>query len=286
MGDDAKNAVPGPVYICGRQHSGNTVLALALGRLPPFLALPQDLPYFEHLELIDQTRNPRKRVAYAIRCMMLELESARLQLEVSAWLNRWILDHSAASAIDIYLEAMHFAVRSRRKEWWAQKATSYIFYADQVLDLVPNSRMIYMLRNPYDLAASKKQRDPGIDRIWAHSVSWYKGLRKALALQERHPARFRIVRYEDLVLAPETTMRTLCNFLGVAFDPQCLDVPHINRAEKPHVWTVDADATYGLSRSRVFYYPSHLAQPEMAALDQLSSRRLLHEFYPNLPHQT
>ncbi|MDQ7005862.1 MAG: hypothetical protein Q9Q40_01375, partial [Acidobacteriota bacterium] len=47
-----------------------------------------------------------------------------------------------------------------------------------------------------------------------------------------------------------------------------------------------ADATYGLSRSRVFYYPSHLAQPEMAALDQLSSRRLLHEFYPNLPHQT
>jgi hypothetical protein len=37
-----------------------------------------------------------------------------------------------------------------------------------------------------------------------------------------HPDRYRRIRYEALTEAPEATLRELCAFLGVAFDPQML----------------------------------------------------------------
>lgn len=41
-----------------------------------------------------------------------------------------------------------------------QQATSYIFYAQGILRLMPDARFLYLLRNPYDICASEKCRAP------------------------------------------------------------------------------------------------------------------------------
>jgi hypothetical protein len=68
---------------------------------------------------------------------------------------------------------------------------------------------------------------------------WLSATREALAIAS-HP-RVRIVRYEDLVGAPEATVRGLCTDLNLTYDAAMLEVPHWGSS------TVQHRASSGLS---------------------------------------
>ena len=192
------------------------------------------------------------------------------------------MEQPNANAIDLYREGMRFAAASHGKRFWAQQATSYIFYAREILDLMPDARFLYLLRNPYDICASEKRRAPRKDRLWAGVVSWNRGLRLATKLCKDFPKRLLIVRYEDIVADPVQLFRKVFDFVGVPFREKYLDVPHVNRSEAPHTWT---SSTRGLTSSRVYYYTDILSSTELAAVDMLVWKDKLFEFYPDLPHR-
>jgi hypothetical protein len=174
---------------------------------------------------------------------------------------------------------MRFATASSGKRFWVRRATSYIFYAEQILDLMPEARLLYLLRNPYDKCASLKRRNPRLDRFGAMVVGWNKGLRIASKLQQSHPDRFRIVRYEDMVTTPVETFRGVFEFVGVPFRQEYLDIPHVNRSEAHQIRT---SATSGISKSRVYYYVDVLRPSEIAAIDMLVAKQSIREMYPDL----
>jgi hypothetical protein len=171
---------------------------------------------------------------------------------------------------------------------WAQKGTSYIFYAREILDAWPDVRMIYMLRNPWDLVASRRKRNPKIEAVLGTVLPWVKGARLAQSLQQERPDRFRILQYESITSDGAATVRALCDWLQTPYNDDFLNVPHINPSENPY--TLDNEGReQGLNTSRIYQYRHHLKPHEIAAVDMtlnlLSARAMVAKAYPELPHE-
>lgn len=102
------------------------------------------------------------------------------------------------------------------------KQIKYFFYLPQLLTVFPDSKFIVLTRDPRVNAQRKKLRNlnSGSDAIYL-SALWRNTYSNVLYLKQQHKA-LKIVRYEDLVSNPETTIRSVCDFLGIAFLPEML----------------------------------------------------------------
>ncbi len=87
------------------------------------------------------------------------------------------------------------------------------------------------------------------------------------------------VRYEDLAARPESTLREIFNFAGLAFDPAYLDIHHVNRSETPYNLTSEQR---GINGSRVYYYAQTLSPAQIGALTAVISMPGLRRSYPEL----
>lgn len=278
-------ATIGPVLISGRQHCGNTVMAAMFKRVPYCYAHLDEGAFFEHRPIIDKVSDPAERARYAHR--QIRVEEPGLVEPCLAHLVDWAASHPSAGAVDLYREGMRYLTEASGKRFWIQKATSYIFYGDEIMRTMPEARLIYMLRNPYDLATSEKRRGKVRKRnweyVWGRTLSWNKGLRIAMRLEREHPHRFFIMQYERMVSEPNVVVRELFERLGIPFHPSYLDVYHMNKSE--HGYSLDSQqAQTGLSASRVYYYVNDMSAAEIRAIDWLVAPEAWTRWYPDLPH--
>lgn len=86
---------------------------------------------------------------------------------------------------------------------------------------LPETRFIHIIRDPRDvvLSLSRTSVRRGVEetaQIWFNMVS----LAKVAAARVRH---YQEVRYEDLVLDPETELRKVCNFLDLDYSGEMLE---------------------------------------------------------------
>ncbi|TVQ74968.1 MAG: sulfotransferase [Phycisphaeraceae bacterium] len=281
---------PGPVFVSGRQHSGNSVITKILMQAEGCLGFIGDNGYWEHKNLINKVQYPAARADRAVRAMRFK-ENPELGEAVRGHLPGWIRAHPDADAREIYLEAMRYCTEISGNRFWLQKSTSYIFYADEILRAFPGSRIVYLMRNPYDLCASLKRRHARNQRradfLWGTLVGWKKGVRIAHAMQSRYPDRFRIFKYEDVVSKPSQSLPELFEFVGYAYREEYTNVPRVNTSDNPADWSgskLGNDAGGGLTGFRINYYDTALTKVEKRAADMLLPRDLVLETYPNLPH--
>jgi len=274
----------GPIFISGRQHSGNTVMAVIIGKINGVYAQVDESVLIEQHALVDRIRDPLKRAKRIFELMKLEATEHRPWLQT--WLRDRVTEHPRDAALTMYLDAMDAVASRLGDRRWAQKGTSYIFYAREILTTIPNARMIYLVRNPWDLAASRKRRNPGSEPILSTMMGWNRGIRTAEDLHRRHPDRLLMVRYEDLVGQPRESVQRLCDWLGEPFSEALLDIPHVNPAENKYALESDVR---GLNTSKTYRYPDRLGPAEIAAMDLLVARYQLEElighWYPDLPHR-
>ena len=98
------------------------------------------------------------------------------------------------------------------------------FYGEHVALLsstFPDSVFIHMVRHPLDVVASLLQQPWGPSDPVAAAALWLKGVRACsdVKLQEE---RMLVVRLEDLVQRPTSTVDLICRHLGVTAQPQML----------------------------------------------------------------
>ena len=174
---------------------------------------------------------------------------------------------------------MQWLTRQYESTRWAQKATSYVFYIEDILETIPEARLCFLSRNPIDIAASLKRR--GEWRRALRMVSgWNRGAAAAVRWAEADPEHVRVFRYEDLVQGPRKTMREICSFADLEFKDDLLEVSHVNRSETPYNQESD---TVGVNASRVHYYSDVLSPEEEAVVRAWTDTELLERCWPNLP---
>ena len=114
------------------------------------------------------------------------------------------------------------------KRRWIEKSVIHTFMVPKLLAARPGARLIIMVRDGRDVVASMKTRKyafAGFDEL---VNSWTKANDVLREVSRRSQAM--LIRYEDLVREPESTLRKLCDHLGEPFSEKMLE-HHCNRIE-------------------------------------------------------
>jgi hypothetical protein len=117
---------------------------------------------------------------------------------------------------------MHHAQRVGRPRW-GDKSLHTEHHADEVFAAFPDARIVHMVRDPRDRYASVRKRNGrDLSRVGAATARWLMSTRAGRRNAARYPGRYLVVRYEDLVRDPESTVRRVCEHIDVAYTPDVL----------------------------------------------------------------
>lgn len=162
--------------------------------------------------------------------------------------------------------------------------SAHLAYAETLLDWFPDGRIIHCLRDPRAIYVSELRRRSEhavgipyrqlaqvpallarfvlIQVVWA----WAVAIHRHRELQRRFPDRYRLVRFEDLVTAPEATLAAVCADLGVEPEPRMLEQKVTSRGALVGASGFDAAAA---GRWR-----THIGPRAKPAIELLLGRRL------------
>lgn len=87
---------------------------------------------------------------------------------------------------------------------------------DRILADFPRGHVVHIVRNPFSAYADTKKR-PFPLPMRRYVVTWNLYHHLALMNHHRHPDRFHLMRYEDLVADPRATLAPICEKIGIEF---------------------------------------------------------------------
>lgn len=237
-------------FIVGNSRSGTTMLGRILGNSPQIHTFGE-LHFFEHQVCAEDIHERRtwpseRRIALVERLLtssrkgfFAPVHSGEYREDAVQIVER----ASDESALSSYAEFLGFETSRAGKLIPCEQTPRYLFFVEEILGAFPDCRVVNMIRDPRDVLLSQKNkwRRRGLGaknipvkevvRAWANyhpytiSRLWVSAVRKA-DKYEKHP-RFKSIRFEDLVEAPDQVVRELCEFLNVPFEESMLAVPQV-----------------------------------------------------------
>lgn len=248
------------IFITGASRSGTTLLSFMLRRHPSVCGL-KELQYFGSAwDPRDVDRRFSKAEAIEAVAMMHAIQEHGI-LTHDIHLRHWrdarrlveALPDLGADPASLFATIAHQFAADAGKDIPCEQTPRYIFYANALLDIYPDARIVHLVRDPRAVMASQKMRwrrrqlspegarVPLYDalRVWVnyhpYTVArlWTRATGAALALAN-HP-RVTLVGFEDLLRQPEKAIRRLCGELEIEYDAGMLDVAQVNSSHSPTV---------------------------------------------------
>lgn len=264
------------------------MLSRVLGNAASVLTL-NELHFFGGLVPVEKSREPLPREkANLIVAMTLARVARDIWVKKPSdqeWMTarRIVQGLSDADVIGdtLFAAAMQEVLRDSPAATVCEQTPRNIYYARHLLDTYPDAKIVHVIRDPRAVLASQKDRYKmrrlggknvplaEVARLWLnyHPVSmiklWRSATQEAQSLQEQagYKDRFRTVRYEDLIEAPQDTVKDLCTFLNIEFEEKMLDVPHWGSS------TVAHSDSAGLSSASIDKWQSVLNAAEIHYCD-------------------
>ena len=96
----------------------------------------------------------------------------------------------------------------------------------------PGTTFLHVLRGPEAGYRDMKRRHPGLDPA-RYAMKWSLINQEAARLAAKYPSSVHLVTLERLLEAPEESLRRICSWLGIAFDPVVLTPSWRGRSVDP-----------------------------------------------------
>lgn len=217
-------AATAPFFIVGSGRSGSTLLRLMLAAHSR-LAIPPEtwylVPVVQRFSL-DRALTPAE-VESAISIITSHYRWPDMKLEGGEFRRR-VGELSEPRVRDLADVVYRWHLESAGKVRWGDKTPPYIEIVPQLAKMYPDARFIHLVRDGRDVALSFRAvgwtESPWLHdnaREWIRAMECYwRWLRSGLR------DRILLVRYEDLVLKTEATLRRICAFIGEEFESQML----------------------------------------------------------------
>lgn len=212
-----------PFFVISAPRSGSTLLRLILDAHPA-LAVPPPAWLFEMVYPF----------LYSYGDLTV-LENARALAEdilETPTVKKWPIDCDPDSLLAAapqatfagFFDALHrIYAESTGKSRWGEKTPRNCFWVEEILSCFPDARFIHIVRDGRDMAI-----DIANSSLWPYSVyagaeMWQQYVASARASGLRIGVqRYFEIHYEALCMNPERSIREVCNFLAVDFDPVML----------------------------------------------------------------
>jgi len=113
---------------------------------------------------------------------------------------------------------------------WGDKTPLNTFALEAIYSVFPDARFIHIIRDGCDVVASYVKA--GIyQSVEEAAKRWIRSIKTVNSFQVKYPDAVLNIRYEQLVTEPQQTLRTVCQFIGIDFQPQMLNEKNKNRAK-------------------------------------------------------
>jgi len=213
--------------------------------------------------------------------LMAAFDKVTQRQDFKAWeLDVDSLDRSELSRFHTCSELISWLVRAYARsvdkpdvDIWIDHTPSNIFYASILFQLFPQARMIHIVRDGRSVAASVMKLDWGPNTINAAAYWWINRVAHGLAAESFFGSeRIMRVRYEDLVLEPQSTLQALCSFLQIEYEPSMVtgtgfrmpkQIAHIH----PFVGTVP-------NASRIYAWQNELTSRQVEIFESIGGQFL------------
>ena len=216
---------PAP-FVVGMNRSGTTLLRMMLDAHPE-LAIPPETHFVP--DVIKACRRREATPEAALEAMKTHREWGDFGFSDDEMLAR-IRGRERFDAGGV-LRAFYEAYAEREgKPRWGEKTPRYVGQMKRIESALPEARFIHVVRDGRDVALSVLDRT--VRDLTAADVAgrWKRKIEKARAAAPklRHYVE---VRYEDLILDTEPTLRRICEFTELPWDAAILDY-HERSAER------------------------------------------------------
>ena len=265
--------MPGrPVIIGGCPRSGTTLLR-TMFHAHPELAIPREtrfvLESWMRRTRFGDLRNPanRRRLARWI-FMRKKTDANRLGLDAEEAVERLVAAPPTLGSL--LAECFVMFAETHGKPRWGDKRPLYASRIAAIFDLFPSAHFIHVVRDPRACIASLRKLNwydgsivPSVE-LWERSVTAVDAIRSRLATDQLLD-----VRYEELVLEPETTLERVTGFVGSASDENALEqMMRYYEVKEKRSQRYHSNLERPLDASRVSGWKESLSREEIAFVEE------------------
>jgi hypothetical protein len=264
-----------PVFILTASRSGSTLLRIILDSHPRLACPPE-------------TGITGACMQLAMTCDALENAGADSSGADDSGELPPAIGAAVRGAVD---RAYGHYLAQRGKQRWCDKSLDSFMHAELMAQVYPGAKFICLFRHCMDVVASGVEAcpwglqrygyDPFVAQYPGNSVAavgsyWLACAQAILSFADNHPESCHLVRYEDLVTAPEQTVAGILSFLGEQQVPgitqACFDTPHeVNGPADEKLWFTSAITANSMGRGTIVPV-SALPEPLRAAVNQTLGR--------------
>ncbi|MHA1395607.1 MAG: sulfotransferase family protein [Promethearchaeota archaeon] len=219
-----------PVFICGNQRSGTSLLSQLLDGHENLFVLPGDSGYlkkffnknykFEDLvtHWIKRLINPTGKPPFFFCGKDISFFYDFIgYLNYFCNIKKILPFHSV-----IYSIYAANPLRNNKIKYWIEKTPGNEFFVEKILKRYPKAKFIHIIRDPLNVIISikklysyRKKEFNLLKEIFDISKSF----NKALYNRKKYGAyKYYIIKYEDLIKTPKLEMKKISNFLKVKYD--------------------------------------------------------------------
>jgi hypothetical protein len=260
-----------PVFIVGMNGSGTTMMLDHLGHHPDLFGFKLETYILPHYLLNENKYGDLRHDKRYLRLwndLRSEYAFRRMNKGRSIDLpSDW--ETVARSAAGVFDRIMREFAEGEGKKRWCEKTPLYALHISTIAKAFPEARFIHMVRDGRDCAISNQRRwgrhPANTIYRWKYVVA--EARRQGGRLGQQH---YLEVRYEDVTNDAVRNMRSICEFVGVAFDERVL------LASRPRQMTGQKAQTIVKNRGRS---TGHLSASTVNLMDRIAGQRLVNFGY-------
>ena len=236
----------GPIFIVGSSRSGTTMLSRIIGRNDDVYSF-KELHFFE--KIFDGQLNKHHGDMHHIVERLLNIQKNGIFTKDKDQNYRedaikLVKENECElfQASDAYKCFLYATANKNNASYPCDHTPRNVFFINEITTLFPNSKIINMVRDPRDVMTSQKhkwmRRNLGaskiprfemiraflnyhpltIAKLWKASISEY--------LKSQENKSVMLVKYEDLLSEPSIIVKDICDFIGIKYSDDMLNVPY------------------------------------------------------------
>jgi Sulfotransferase family len=215
---------PTAVFLFGFERSGTTLLSMMVGGHPQ-IAVPLSATglWYRYGKALAQY-NDLRSCADLERLVDDLLQEERVRLWDTHFTRDEVLDGLEPGSYAAVVARFHgLYARHKGKPRWGNIDIGTLDDMDAAYRWFPDAVFVHIVRDGRDVALSHQTYVYGTANIWECAGRWAAKVHTNLKMGAMlGPARYVVLRYEDLILDTDASLRRLCAFMGVDYAPEML----------------------------------------------------------------